>query len=102
MLSEGLKKVLIGIVGGIAILSLISATTIVKTGYTGVITRFGAVQERTLESGIHFKIPFIEKVKKMNNQIQILEDSVLSEQASQVKVRPLRLGIWYWTLNHVH
>lgn len=75
MLSEGLKKVLIGIVGGIAILSLVSATTIVRTGYTGVITRFGAVQERTLESGIHLKMPFIERVNKMNNQIQILEDS---------------------------
>ena len=74
MLSKEVRSVLIGIIGVVGALALFSSISIVGTGKTGVITRFGAVQEKTLDSGIHLKVPFIERVHKIENQTQIIED----------------------------
>lgn len=66
-------KVLIGI--GAIILALILIFTgfgffgTVKTGYRGVRTSFNAVTG-TVEPGLYFKVPFIQKVVKMDTQTQ--------------------------------
>lgn len=39
-----------------------------ETGTVGVITRFGAVQGVNEQAGIHFKVPFIDKVQKVDVQ----------------------------------
>ena len=52
------------------ILSIFFGTwTTIKTGERGVVTRFGKVQ-RSLDQGLHFKIPLIESVDKTNVQTQ--------------------------------
>lgn len=53
----------------IAIL-LISSIGSVGTGYMGVKTRFGAVTGATVSPGLYMKLPFIEKVTKINVQTQ--------------------------------
>lgn len=59
-----------GIAFGIAIvLVLISCFTSVPTGYTGILTTFGRVENNTLDAGIHIKAPW-QKVVTMNNQEQ--------------------------------
>lgn len=40
----------------------------VKTGETGVLVRFGQVQDETLTPGVHFIIPFVDSVKKISNR----------------------------------
>lgn len=57
------------VIGVIVILSfLIGGWTVVKTGYVGVVTHFGAVSGKVLDPGFHVKLPFFTNVKKMNVQ----------------------------------
>ena len=52
-----------------AALILLSCVDTVPTGHTGVVTTFGKVENVTLDSGVHFKLPW-QKVVKMDNRIQ--------------------------------
>ena len=54
--------VLAGIVG-------LTCTATVETGYTGIVTTFGRVEDRTMEAGLHFKSPF-QKIIAMDNREQ--------------------------------
>ena len=47
----------------------LSCTANVPTGHTGVLTTFGRVENRTLESGLNFKAPR-QNVIKMDNRVQ--------------------------------
>ena len=51
------------------ILLIISCIAIVPTGYTGILTTFGKVEDRTVSSGINFIAPW-QDVVKMDNRIQ--------------------------------
>lgn len=55
----------------IALILLGSSATSIKTGYTGVVTTFGKASTRTLDAGFHFKLPFVQDVISMNNQVQL-------------------------------
>ena len=59
----------------VVVLALIVANSvaIVDAGHTGVVTTFGKVNEGVLQEGLHFKIPFIQQVVKIDNRIQKLE-----------------------------
>lgn len=48
---------------------LLSCFETVPTGHTGVVTTFGRVENTTLDSGVHFKLPW-QKVVKMDNRVQ--------------------------------
>lgn len=52
-----------------AILILVSCFASVPTGYTGILTTFGRVENNTLDAGFHFKAPW-QKIVTMNNQEQ--------------------------------
>ena len=68
------KKVIAIIVVVIAAVVLLgNAITIVEAGHTGVVTTFGKVNDRVLPEGIHLKIPFVQKVIKIDNRIVKLE-----------------------------
>ena len=63
------KKLMIaGIAGAFAVITFCSSIRVVKTGETGVLVRFGQVQDETLTSGVHFVIPFVDSVKKISNK----------------------------------
>lgn len=42
----------------------------VNAGHRGVVVRMGAVQKGVLGEGLHFKLPWIDKVREMNVQVQ--------------------------------
>ena len=48
-----------------------SSFVIVPAGNTGVVLTFGKVSENVLQDGIHFLIPFVQKVEIMSNKIQV-------------------------------
>ena len=52
-------------VGAVAL----SCVQSVPTGHTGVVTTFGKVENTTLDSGVHFVLPW-QKVVKMDNRVQ--------------------------------
>ena len=53
----------------------------VPAGHTGVVLRFGAVQDEVLGEGLHVVLPFATRVVDMNNQVTKAE--VTSNSASQ-------------------
>jgi len=62
-----------------------SCVAIVPTGYTGILTTFGRVEDRTIPSGISFVAPW-QKVIKMDNRTQKvqIETSAFSSDIQQV------------------
>ncbi|MGL5676489.1 MAG: SPFH domain-containing protein, partial [Cellulosilyticaceae bacterium] len=52
----------------ILLILLLSSVYRLSTGTVGVITRFGAVKGINEQAGIHFKIPFIDKVQQVDVQ----------------------------------
>ncbi len=60
------------IVFAVAVLTF-GAVTIVPAGNSGVVVTLGKVDDRALESGLHFKVPFVQSVVMMNNKIQKCE-----------------------------
>lgn len=68
-----------------AILTVISCIAIVPTGYTGILTTFGAVENRTVNAGINFVAPW-QKVVTMDNRTQKvpIETSAFSSDIQQV------------------
>ncbi|MBE6789445.1 MAG: prohibitin family protein [Ruminococcaceae bacterium] len=64
----------IGILAAILLVAIISTSfTVVKAGHSGVVMTFGAVEEKVLSEGLHFKAPFIQTVVQMNNRTQKTE-----------------------------
>lgn len=84
-----INKILIGaiIIIFMAILAFGSVRTI-HSGEVGIKVRFGEVSERQLDDGINFKIPLIEKIVKMNIQVQKveLETTSASKDLQDVKM----------------
>ena len=72
----------------LAVLALLgSCIGIVPTGYTGILTTFGAVENRTLNAGINFVLPW-QRVVNMDNRAQKvqIQTSAFSSDIQQVDV----------------
>ena len=66
------------IAGGIAVcigavILFASAAAIVPAGHTGVVLTLGKVSQNTMSEGFHLKIPFVQSVVDVSNQIQVYE-----------------------------
>ncbi len=63
------KLIVLGcIIAAVAFISL-TCTATVETGYTGIVTTFGKVEDVTLEAGLHLKSPF-QQIIAMDNREQ--------------------------------
>ncbi len=67
------KIVVIAVCAVLVIGVALSSFTVVSAGHTGVVLTFGAVEDTVLEEGLHFKIPFIQRVVQVNNRTQKIE-----------------------------
>ena len=84
-----MKKGLIILIA-IVVLALLVATTCtatVQTGYTGIVTTFGKVEDVTLEAGLHFKSPF-QRIIPMDNREQksTFNTEAFSSDIQQVQI----------------
>lgn len=65
-----IKISVIAIVAIFALITLFSSFTTIKSGEIGLKSRFGEIVSQTTQEGIQFKIPFVEKVTKVNMKVQ--------------------------------
>ena len=65
----------------LAVFLLLSSVTTIPAGHTGVVTTFGKVSGTVLGEGLHFKLPFITNVVKIDNRV--LKTEVSSSSASK-------------------
>jgi len=77
-----MKKIISRISIGLAVLILVFSTFgTVGAGERGVLLQFGAVQDRVFGEGLYLKIPFVQKVVKMDVRIQ--KDEINASAASK-------------------
>lgn len=68
------KKILIPLlILIVAAVLIFNSFAIVDPGHTGVVVTMGKVNQGTLQEGMHFKIPFIQQIVKIDNRIRKLE-----------------------------
>ena len=73
-----MKKLAIGVIA-VAVMVCFSSIFIVDEGQKGIVVQFGKVKRvdsgepRLYEPGLHFKVPLIDQVRKMDARIQTLE-----------------------------
>ena len=79
---KNLKKIIIPVLVAAAVL-IVGASSLhaVPAGHSGVVTRFGAVDDVVLSEGLHVVVPFVTRVIDMNNQVTKAE--VVSASASK-------------------
>ena len=70
-----IPKKTVGIVAAVlaVLFVIINSVTIIDAGHTGVINTLGRVSENVLQEGLHLKIPFVQRIIKMDNRIVKLE-----------------------------
>ena len=82
--------VTIAVVAVLLGIAILASVKIVPAGCTGVVTTFGEVSDTSLTEGLHFVIPFAQKVEIISNKIQIYEataDAVSNDlQAVNTKI----------------
>lgn len=66
--ASAIGALIVGIILGVFLISS-SCVASVPTGHTGVVTTFGRVENYTLDSGLHFVLPW-QNVVKMDNRVQ--------------------------------
>ena len=57
----------------LVLVAILASVKIVPAGCTGVVTTFGEVSDTSLTEGLHFVVPFAQKVEVISNKIQIYE-----------------------------
>jgi len=89
------KKKFISIVGIVAavIVLILSCVAVVPTGYTGILTTFGRVEDRTIAAGVNFIAPW-QNVVKMDNRTQKV-DIVTSAFSSDIQQVDLQMSLNY-------
>jgi regulator of protease activity HflC (stomatin/prohibitin superfamily) len=86
MKNVGKVLIAVGVLVVVLVLAL-SCITTVPTGYTGIVTTFGRVENYTFDAGFHIKSPF-QKVVKMDNRTQKAVESLqaFSSDIQQVDI----------------
>lgn len=80
--------VIIGILIGVFMIVLSSSFTIIPTGYSGVRTTFGQVDNVTVQNGFNWKLPFIQDIELVNNKQQdvTFEGEIWSETSTRTAI----------------
>lgn len=93
----------IGVIVPAAAIIAIAANSlsIIPTGYTGVKTSFGQVQETTIQSGqLNFCLPFVESIHRVNNKQQDkrIESQIWGETSDKTPVYATDVTVTYQIL----
>lgn len=98
MYMETKSKIIIGSIVGvvaIAMIILIASITTVPTGYVGVKTRFGQVQDNVIQEGFNLKAPFIESIVKIDCRTQKYEIATEASSKDLQKISNLKVVVNY-------
>lgn len=88
---------IIGIIASVMVFLIGNSFVIIPTGNTGVKSTFGQIDERPVGNGINWKLPFVQKIKKVNNKQQDItfEDQVWGETSERTSLYYSGITITY-------
>lgn len=89
------KFTLIGTVGIFAFVTIIKSFTTIPTGYVGVKTRFGQVQDTVIQEGLNFKMPYVEKIVKIDCKTQKCEYEMEASSKDLQKISNIKVAVNY-------
>ena len=93
------NKMYFGLVAlGVVMMFLSASFTIIPTGYTGVRTTFGQIDDVTLQNGFNWKVPFIQNIATVNNKQQDIifsEDNIWSETKERTAISYKGITVTY-------
>ena len=70
MSKKGITRLVVTIAVAIVLLvTVLNCFTVVEAGHTGVVVTLGKVNEGVLQEGVHFKLPFVQQIVKIDNRI---------------------------------
>lgn len=80
------KKTIKRVIGSLvflifAIVILSNSIGVVPINHTGVWKRLGVVQEKAVPEGVHLKIPFVDAIESISNQVQVI--TIFSSQTDK-------------------
>lgn len=70
---NGKKIIMFSILGLFIFITFLSSFTTVRSGEVGLKVRFGKIVDNSIKEGINFKIPYIEKIVRVNIKVQKVE-----------------------------
>ena len=95
---ETKNKIILGIILGVIIIAtiiLVASITTVPTGYVGVKTRFGQVQDDVIQEGLNLKAPFIEDIVRIDCRTQKYEIATEASSKDLQKISNLKIVVNY-------
>lgn len=94
-LRKGTKWGIIGFIILMAIITFFNSFKTIPTGYVGVKTRFGEVQNTMLSEGINTKVPYIEKIVKIDCRTQKCEYTMEASSKDLQKISNIQIAVNY-------
>lgn len=79
----------------VALITLFNSFATVQTGFVGVKTRFGQVQDTMIYEGLNLKIPFVEKIVKIDCRTQVYEVTTEASSKDLQKVSNIKVVVNY-------
>lgn len=76
--SRGIFKWIIIAIVGIVLFTMLNPFVLVTAGHRGIVMNWGAVSDTILSEGFHWRMPFMQKVKKLDIQTQKMEVDALA------------------------
>ena len=72
------KIMLFSVLGLFILITILSSFTTINSGEVGLRVRFGKIIDSNLTEGLNFKIPYIERIVKVNIKVQKVEVNTTS------------------------
>ena len=67
------KLIIAGVALAILVVLAFNSVTTVPVGSTGILLTMGKVEDSALTEGLHFKLPFVQRIISMDNRVKKLE-----------------------------
>lgn len=90
-----IRWVVIGVIALFLLITICNSFKSIPTGFVGVKTRFGQVQETMLNEGLNFKVPYIEKIVLMDCRTQKTEYTMEASSKDLQKISNFKVAINY-------
>ena len=94
-MKQTIIEVFVAILIMFAIVTFCNSVATVPTGFVGVKTRFGQVQNTVINEGFNFKIPYIEKIVKIDCRTQKTDYTMEASSKDLQKITNLKVSVNY-------
>ena len=90
-----IRRIILLIIALFILTTIICSITAVPTGFVGIKTRFGQVQDAVIQEGFNFKLPYIEKIVKLDCRTQKTEYTMEASSKDLQKISNFKVAVNY-------